>query len=186
MYFFGVVTTMVILQRFIELRIAEHNRRHLLELGAYEVGAEHYKYIVFLHTAFFLALICEVMLLNRNLPSWWLYTFTIFLLAQVMRIWCLKSLGHFWNTRIFVVPNAPVIKKGPYRFLRHPNYVVVAIELLFLPLTFGAYYTAVVISFLNVVILLTRIKTEEEALLEVTDYQEVMKNTPKFIPLVKK
>ena len=89
-----------------------------------------------------------------------------------MRIWCLTSLGKFWNTKIIILPGADVVIKGPYKFIRHPNYLIVTTELLVLPLLFSAYFTAIVFSILNIWMLSVRIPTEERALKEVTNYKE--------------
>jgi methyltransferase len=163
--FFVTVLIVVLLQRLLELRLAKKNSRYLLARGGYEVGANHYAYIVLLHGLFFLSLTVEVLVTNRPIPSWWWLPFTFFLLAQAGRYWCIKSLGRFWNTRIYVLPGTSLVKRGPYRYLRHPNYLVVALELLTLPLTFAAYATALVFLFLNAAMLLfIRIPAEERAL----------------------
>jgi methyltransferase len=90
-----------------------------------------------------------------------------------MRVWVISSLGRFWNTKILVLPGANVVKKGPFHFIRHPNYVVVTCEIIVIPLMFGAYFTAVIFTILNIIILSVRIPKEEAALREVTDYKEI-------------
>ena len=140
--------------------------------GAYEAGAEHYPWMVAMHVAFFVSLIGEVILFDRLLSPLWLLFLGIFLVAQVLRIWCLASLGRFWNTKIIILPGADVVRKGPYHLIRHPNYVIVTSELLVLPLLFGAYVTAIVFGFLNIWMLSIRIPSEEKALKEATDYRE--------------
>lgn len=182
MLFFSVVIGVVIIQRMIELYVAKRNANILRAKGGYEVGAKHYKYFIILHSMFLLSLILEVVLFKHRLPLWWPISFSIFLLAQILRVWCIKSLGFFWNTRIIVLPHAKIIQKGPYKYIRHPNYVVVVAELIFLPLSFGAYYTAIIISILNAFLLNIRISVEEKALAEVSDYPTNMKNRHRFIP----
>ena len=140
--------------------------------GAYEAGAEHYPRMVAMHVAFFIFLIGEVILFDRLLSPFWLLFLGIFLVAQVLRIWCLASLGRFWNTKIIILPGADVVRKGPYHLIRHPNYVIVTTELLVLPLLFGAYFTAIIFGFLNIWMLSIRIPSEEKALKEATDYRE--------------
>ncbi|MGZ4112988.1 MAG: isoprenylcysteine carboxyl methyltransferase family protein, partial [Tumebacillaceae bacterium] len=169
---FAVIFTFVVLQRLLELVIAKRNARHIKSLGGYEVGASHYPYIVALHACFLLSLLAEVYERGRLAELPHLIPFALFLLAQCLRVWALLSLGRFWNTRIFVLPRSHAVERGPYRFLRHPNYTVVAVELLTLPLACGAPLTAVVFSLLNAVVLRVRIRTEELALLEVTDYRD--------------
>lgn len=184
--FFISVYVLVILQRLIELVIAHNNATYLRSRGGYEVDAEHYKYIVSLHVLFLMGLLIEVRFLHPVRPSWWVISFSLFIIVQGMRVWCIASLGKFWNTRIFVLPGAKPVKKGPYRFLRHPNYLVVIFEILLLPLSFGAYYTAVIASLFNALILRKRIKVEEVALTQVTLYNIVMKDVPRLIPSMRK
>lgn len=142
----------------------------MLAKGAYEVGATHYPYMILLHVSFFICLLIEVIYfksigsLNYNL-------FVIFLLLQLLRVWCLVSLGSFWNTKIIILPGAEVVVKGPYSFMRHPNYFVVCMEIAVLPLMFQAYVTAICFTILNLIILSIRIPIEEKALKEVTNYR---------------
>ena len=140
--------------------------------GAFEAGAGHYPFMVSMHIAFFISLIIEVFVLNRPLSPLWIPLLSIFLIAQIARVWCLTSLGKFWNTKIIILPGANVVKKGPYQFIRHPNYVIVATELLVLPLLFSAYFTAIAFSLLNIWMLSVRIPVEEKALKGVTNYKE--------------
>ena len=112
--------------------------------GAFEAGAGHYPIMVSMHMAFFISLILEVLVIDRPLSPLWIALLTLFLIAQIARVWCLTSLGKFWNTKIIILPGADVVGKGPYKFIRHPNYVIVATELLVLPLMFSAYFTAIV------------------------------------------
>ena len=169
---FTFVLAIVIIQRLVELVIANRNEKWMRRRGAYEVGATHYPLMVTMHTAFFISLLTEVIVFNRALSVFWIHLLIIFLLTQVIRIWCLTSLGKFWNTKIIVLPGADVVINGPYKFIRHPNYLIVTIELLVLPLLFSAYFTAIVFSLLNVWILSVRIPTEEKALKQSTNYKE--------------
>lgn len=170
--FFKLLIGIVILQRLIELRIARKNERWMRAQGAFEVGQSHYPYMVLMHLLFFISLIVEVTSAQMPLATAWVLYFAIFLAAQGFRIWCLVTLGHFWNTKILILPGASVIKKGPYRWLRHPNYVIVSVELMTLPLMFNAYFTAFLFTVLNLCILRVRIPIEEQALREATNYNE--------------
>lgn len=164
LWFFFTVWTLLIVQRLAELTVARRNAIHLRSRGAVEVGAEHYKYLVGLHAAFLVSLPLEVVWADRPLSPWWWLPFSLFLLAQAVRYWAIRSLGPYWNTRILVIPGAPPVKRGPYRWLKHPNYLVVAAEILTLPLTFSAFFTAVVFSLANLALLLfVRIPSEERA-----------------------
>ncbi|NYF25495.1 isoprenylcysteine carboxyl methyltransferase family protein [Sporosarcina sp. JAI121] len=169
---FSIVISIVILQRLVELFVAKRNEKWMRSQGAFEVGTTHYPVMVTMHIAFFISLLAEVFLFGRLLsPEWILFLF-IFLVAQVARIWCLTSLGKFWNTKIIILPGADVVQKGPYKLVRHPNYIIVATELLVLPLMFGAYFTAIIFTLLNVWMMSVRIPVEEKALKEATNYSE--------------
>ncbi|PID02228.1 isoprenylcysteine carboxyl methyltransferase [Sporosarcina sp. P2] len=170
---FLFVFIIVVMQRLVELVVANRNEKWIRSKGAIEIGASHYKWMVLMHTAFFISLLIEVLLFNRSLSPFSGAFVAVFLLMQVLRVWCLLSLGKFWNTKILILPGANVRKKGPYRWIRHPNYVIVTTELIVLPLLFSAYFTAGLFLILNIWMLSVRIPAEERALREFTDYNEV-------------
>lgn len=170
---FLIVFTIVVIQRLVELGVAKRNEQWMRSQGAIEIGASHYKWMVLMHTTFFISLLVEVAWFDRPLSPFSSLLFSIFLLMQLARIWCLSSLGKFWNTKILILPGATVQKKGPYRWIRHPNYVIVTIELIVLPLLFSAYFTAVLFLVLNAWMLSVRIPAEERALRELTNYNEM-------------
>lgn len=170
--FFAIVMSIVCLQRITELMIARRNEKWMRERGAYEVGKEHYPLIVFVHVSFFLSLIAEVMTFEREPAAWWGVVFFLFVVAQAGRVWSILSLGRFWNTKIIILPGAKVVKRGPYKYIRHPNYLIVSLEILLLPLIFQAYYTAVVFTIANLAVLILRMSVEEKELSEATDYKE--------------
>ncbi|MCK0472362.1 isoprenylcysteine carboxyl methyltransferase family protein [Halalkalibacter sp. APA_J-10(15)] len=172
----------IIAQRVIEVIIAKNNERWMKGQGGYEVGGEHYVYIVIVHVMFFVSLLLEVTVRSPQFFVWSIIPFSFFMIAQVCRGWALSSLGRFWNTRIIVLPGAKVKVKGPYQFIRHPNYVIVITELLMLPLMFQAYVTAVVFTILNGWVLSIRIKEEEKALREATDYDVQFTHKKRFVP----
>ena len=171
MNWFLVFWTFLIIQRLAEVKIAKKNEETLMSKGAVEAGSSHYKWMVTMHASFFLFLFAEVMFFSTFSPSWWVIPFVLFLIAQVIRVWAITSLGVFWNTKIILLPGAEVVAKGPYRFIRHPNYLVVSLELLVIPLIFGAYFTALLFTILNILMLRVRIPAEEKALMELTDYE---------------
>ncbi|TWI56039.1 isoprenylcysteine carboxyl methyltransferase family protein [Halalkalibacter nanhaiisediminis] len=173
---------LVIVQRLIEVVIAKRNARWIKSQGGYETGSEHYRLMIATHVFFFLSLIIEVTLKEYSFAGWSLIPLTVFLLAQIARVWALSSLGRFWNTRIMILPGAKVIAKGPYRFVRHPNYVVVITEIAMLPLIFQAYWTAIVFTIINALVLSIRIKEEEAALNKATDYRNVFAKRSRFMP----
>ncbi len=155
-----VVLILVTVQRLGELAYARHNTRLLLAEGAREIGAGHYPLLVGLHTLWLLALLVFV---PAEAPANW-PLLGIFLVLQLLRLWILITLGRYWTTRIITLPNVPLVRKGPYRFLRHPNYVVVAGEILVLPLAFGAWEIALAFSLANAIVLAIRIRCEEQAI----------------------
>jgi methyltransferase len=169
---FSIVISIVILQRLVELVVAKRNEKWMRNQGAFEAGAAHYPVMVSMHIAFFISLIAEVFLFNKVMSPVWILFLVIFLVTQVARIWCLTSLGKFWNTKIIILPGADVVQKGLYKWVRHPNYVIVATELLVLPLLFSAYFTAIIFSLLNVWMMSVRIPAEEKALKEATNYSK--------------
>lgn len=156
-------------QRLAELRLAATNRRWLLAHGAREYGASHYPLFILLHTGWLVGLLVEGLWRGPALDGRWLLWLGLLLAAQLLRYWSIASLGRRWCTRILVIPGDRRIRCGPYRFLRHPNYLAVALELPALPLIFGAWLTAAVASLLNAWLLLAvRIPAEEQALAKLT------------------
>jgi methyltransferase len=153
-----------VIQRLGELAISSHNTRLLLARGAREYGGEHLPMIIVLHTLFPLALVAEVLLLGVRpgalTPLW----AGLFVAAQGLRWTAMRALGERWSTRVLVLPGVPLVRHGPYRWLRHPNYLAVVIELLAAPLVFGAWRTAAAFSAANLLALWVRIRCEERAL----------------------
>jgi methyltransferase len=149
----------VTLQRLGELLYARRNTLALLSRGAREVAAEHYPYMVMLHTVWLAGL--WLLAPDRPIDLLW---FAVFMLLQLLRIWVLVTLKERWTTRIIVLPNAPLVRSGPYRILRHPNYAIVIGEIAALPLAFGLPLYALAFSILNGVILTVRIRAENAAL----------------------
>ena len=167
---FLIIIALVIVQRLVEVLIAKHNEKRMLAQGAYEVGASHYPYMLAMHISFFVCLIVEVVIWGQGYSPLFLLLLAIFLVVQCLRVWCLTALGPFWNTKIIILPGANVVKKGPYVWMRHPNYAIVCTEILLLPLMFQAYFTAVIFTLLNIAMLRVRIPMEENALREETNY----------------
>jgi len=156
------VLILVALQRLVELLYARRNTARLLARGAQEVGAGHYPLILLLHAAWLAAMALTIP--PATPPHWPLLG--LYLLLQVARLWAIASLGPYWTTRIVTLPDAQLVRRGPYRFLRHPNYLVVALELAVLPLAFGAWQLAAVFTLLNAAVLALRIKVENAVLAE--------------------
>lgn len=150
----------IVLARLAELAYARHNTRRLMAEGAQEFGAGHYPLIVLLHVAWLASLAAfvpgdEVVVVPL---------LVLFGIVQLLRIWVLVSLGGYWTTRIITLPGVPLVAKGPYRLMRHPNYLVVVLEILILPLCFGAWQIAAVFTLLNGMMLFWRIRAENATL----------------------
>jgi len=154
-----LVLALVTIQRLAELVIARRNTERLLKAGAIEASPGHYPLIVALHAAWLIGL----WVLAYNIPPN-LVLIGIFLILQALRVWVLVTLGPRWTTRIIILPGAPLVTTGPFRFLSHPNYCVVVAELLVLPLAFGLVWYGIIFSILNAMILTIRIRAENEAL----------------------
>jgi methyltransferase len=155
-----VVLALVAAQRGAELVLAMRNTRRLRSLGAYEVDSGGYKWIVLLHAGWLAAMAAAIP--PATPPSWPLLG--AYALLQLARVWVIASLGRRWTTRVMVLPSAALVKKGPYRLLRHPNYAVVAGEIAVLPLAFGAVAIAISFSLGNLVLILRRIRIEDASL----------------------
>ena len=154
-----LILALVTLQRLGELWLARRNTRRLLAQGAKEYGAAHYPLIVAVHTLWLIALWWRAP--ERPVYAFWL---VLFVLIELARIWVLTTLGPRWTTRIIVLPGATLVRRGPYRFVNHPNYWVVIGEIAVLPLVFGLWQVALVFTLLNAAVLTVRIREENRAL----------------------
>jgi methyltransferase len=151
--------------RLVELRVANANAAASLARGGVESGRGHYPAMVALHTAFLVGCVAEVWLLDRPFLPWLGWPMLALLVgAHALRWWCIRTLGSQWTTRVIVVPGASLVASGPYRYLRHPNYVAVVLEGIALPLVHTAWLTALTFTVLNAVLLTGRIRVEEQAL----------------------
>jgi methyltransferase len=186
MVFFNIFYVVLAIQRLVELILARKNEKWMKRQGAIEYGQKHYHAMVLIHVAFFVSLYIEAGIFHNGIHPLWKYLLSIFILTQAGRVWVISSLGRFWNTKIIVLPYAEVVASGPYKLFRHPNYLIVTIELIIVPLLFNAYWTMVIFAVLNQLILFTRIPIEEHALSIETDYELVHVKTPGWIGTVKK
>ncbi len=155
-----IVLALVAAQRLTELTLSRHNEAWLRARGGVEVGAGHYPLFFLVHGGWLAALALSVSPETR-INWWWL---AVFVLLQIGRAWVLASLGRYWCTRIITLADAPLITAGPYRWLRHPNYLVVIAEVAVLPLAFSAHGIAITFSILNALLLSHRIRVENAAL----------------------
>ena len=160
MSLFHLILILVACARVLELIYSQRNTRRLLEEGAVEAGRGHYPLIVALHVVWFLAMLATI---PRDAPPNWPWL-ALFLALQLGRIWVLGSLGRFWTTRVVTLPSAALVRRRPYRFIRHPNYVIVELEIVSLPLAFGAPLLALAFGLANAAMLWWRIRVENGAL----------------------
>lgn len=168
-------------QRLFELRLSRRNLAHAEALGGAAVREPIFPWIVLLHALFLPCVVAEVLLLERPFhpPVGWAALLLV-AAAQGLRIWAIATLGPRWNVRLVRIPGAPPITGGPYRWLRHPNYLAVALEFLFLPLIHGAVWSAVAFSAANALLLARRIPAEE-ALLG-APWRRAFARRPRFLP----
>ncbi|HYL48395.1 MAG TPA: isoprenylcysteine carboxylmethyltransferase family protein [Stellaceae bacterium] len=155
-----LIVGLVAAARVSELVYSAHNARALKERGAIELGGGHYSLIVALHAAWLAALIVFV---PWSAPINWFWL-GAYIALQVLRLWTIASLGPFWTARIYSLPGTKLVRRGPYRFVAHPNYLIVAGEIAVLPLVFGAWRIALAFSVINAVLLAWRIRIEERGL----------------------
>lgn len=163
---FRILLIFLIVQRLAELIVAKRHANRAFADGGYEVGRDHYKWLVGTHVLFLLGLVIEVTGYRGGTGTWFPFWLGVFAIAQIGRYWIITTLGRYWNTRIIIIPGMKRVRTGPYRYLRHPNYLIVVVELLALPLMFDAYVTAVGAAILNAMVLRVRIRKENQALSE--------------------
>lgn len=162
---YAVLLGLVVLERLAELILSKRHAAWALARGGVEHGGGHYPPMVALHSGLLIACLVEAWLLDREFLAWLgLPMLVVVLLAQGLRWWCIATLGPQWNTRVIVVPGLPLVRRGPYRLLRHPNYVAVVAEGVALPLVHTSWITAVVFTVLNAWMLTVRIRSENAAL----------------------
>lgn len=155
----ALILALVTLQRLGELVISRHNTRRLLAQGAIEVAPGHYPFVVMIHAVWLITLWIWGREQDVNLAA-----LSIFILLQAIRLWVLATLGSRWTTRIIVLPNAPMVTSGPYRYLSHPNYAIVVAEIAILPLALHLVLIASIFTVLNALVLVIRIRAESRAL----------------------
>ncbi|GAA1380424.1 isoprenylcysteine carboxyl methyltransferase family protein [Catellatospora chokoriensis] len=156
-------------ERLVELVVSKRHAAWALANGGREYGRSHYPYMVALHTALLAGCLAEVWLLDRPfLPALGWTMLALVVASQALRWWCVTTLGRRWNTLVIVVPGLPLVARGPYRWLKHPNYLAVVVEGFALPLVHTAWLTALTFTLLNLALLTVRIRVEDAALAEAT------------------
>jgi methyltransferase len=162
---FLVLIGAIAVERLAELVVSTRNARWSFARGGVETGREHFPAMVALHVGLLVGAPVEVLVAGRPFLPWLGWPMLALVVAgQALRWWCVASLGRHWNTRVIVVPGAPLVDRGPYRRLRHPNYLAVVVEGLALPLVHTAWITAVVFTALNAAVLRARLRVENAAL----------------------
>jgi methyltransferase len=180
---YTLLVALVALGRLFELRVAARNRQRLLARGGVEVAPGHYPWMVALHTAFLVSCPLEVWLLNRPFVPLLAGTMLFLLVAAAaLRWWVISTLDGRWTTRIVVLPGVPPVTGGPYRLLRHPNYLAVILEIFSLPLIHTAWLTAIVFTLANAWLLRVRIRAEEAGLSRVSGYEAAFADRSRLIP----
>ena len=159
---FTLFISFIVVLRIAELLLSKRNEKWLLQNDAVEYGQEHYPFIVALHVLFLVSLIVEYSTLQNATCN--LFFLVLYFLFLAFKIWIIFSLGKFWNTKIYHIPDMPLIKKGPYKYFKHPNYFVVVAEIAIIPLIFHLYFTAIIFSVLNAIMLFVRIRAENKVL----------------------
>ncbi|MFJ9908834.1 isoprenylcysteine carboxyl methyltransferase family protein [Streptomyces sp. NPDC101152] len=152
-------------ERLLEVVVARRNTRWAMARGGVEFGRGHYPVMVVLHVAFLAGIVVEIAVTSRSfVPALTWTALAMVVLANLVRLWCVRALGPQWNTRVIIVPGLPLITHGPYRWLRHPNYVIVMTEGIALPLVYGAWTTALLFTVANAALLAVRLRAENSAL----------------------
>jgi methyltransferase len=170
-------------ERLVELALSRRNAAWARARGGFEVGRGHFRVMAVLHTSLLLGCAAEVLLLDRPFrPMLAAPMLVLMVLAQGLRYWAIATLGPRWNVRVIVVPGTVAVDRGPYRLVRHPNYVAVVVEGLAVPLVFGAWITALVFTVLNTALLVVRIRCEEGALAAHMGYADRLGARPRFLP----
>jgi methyltransferase len=176
-----ILLAMLVVERIFELNLARRNARRAFDRGAIEVGQVHYRVMVAFHALFIVSCVIEAAFFPHALPSIvaWI-ALSAEMCAQALRYWAVSTLGDRWNTRIVVTPEREPVTTGPYRFMRHPNYLAVVIEIAAVPMIGGAIFTAIAFSIGNALILAVRIPAEELAM--GAHYEDALGSRRRFIP----
>jgi methyltransferase len=171
------------LERIWELRLSRRNAARAIARGAIEVGHAHFRLMRVLHLAFFAGCALEAVLRRAIDPRLALPMLAVAIAAQALRYWAIATLGERWNVRVLVVPGEPAVTSGPYRWIRHPNYLAVVAEGIAVPLIGGAWITAIVFTALDAWLLAVRIHAEEAALAEHCEYEHRLGDRPRLVPV---
>ncbi len=180
---FVLLILLVVAERGLEMLITRRNAARLLARGGRAEGDAHFPWMVILHAGLLIAAPLEAVVFDRPfLPALGWPMFGVVIMTMGLRYWAITTLGDRWTTRVFVVPGEPPVTGGPYRYLRHPNYLAVILEVAALPLIHTAWWTATVVSLGNAWVLWTRIRVEETALEQASSYHEALGDRSPLLP----
>jgi methyltransferase len=180
---FLVIITAILLQRVLEMRLSQQNEARIIAQGGREHAAGHFWVMKLLHATWIFAMGIEVFWLDRPfIPGLAIVGFIGLLVGQSLRYAAILTLGNRWTVRVMTLPNAPAVNEGIYRYVRHPNYLGVILEIAAVPLIHTAYITSIFFTLANGLLLLARIRAEERALSEENNYSQVFAERPRFIP----
>ena len=180
--FLGLLIAVALL-RLLELRISKRHQQQMLARGAVKIEEPRFRWMVLLHATVLLGAALEVVLLRRPfIPGLAILMFAVFLTANVVRWWVIRTLGEHWNVQVMDSTRLGVVTNGPFRYVRHPNYAAVFAEMLALPLIHAAWITATVGAIAHIGVLTRRLSTEEQVLFANPDYRAAMTGKPRFLP----
>jgi len=164
--YFAFYLLLIIIQRISEMKISKRNEKILIQKGALEFGRAHFKFIIMTHILFLISMAIEYFLKSDNieLKLYNIIFFGFVILFQILRFSIMKSLGIYRTMRIYRIPGGPLVKTGLYKYFRHPNYMIVILEIIIIPLVFNLYLTSIIFTLLNSIILTIRISEENKAL----------------------
>jgi methyltransferase len=184
-WMFLILVIMLGIQRLAELQISSRNERRILMLGGHEYAPGQFQVMKLLHIAWFLSMLAEVFVLQRTFhPVLALIAGLMLITGQGLRYAAMYTLGERWTVRVMILPGAEPVNRGIYRFIRHPNYLGVILEIAAVPLLHSAYLTAFFFSIANALLLVWRIRTEEAALRDHNHYEQVFAKRPRFLPKI--
>jgi methyltransferase len=178
-----LLLVVVAVLRFVELGISKRHQQQMVADGASKVNEPRFYWMVVLHTAVLIGAALEVVFLHRPfIPVLATVCFVIFLAANVVRWWVIRTLGEHWNVQVMNSTSLGVITTGPFKYVRHPNYAAVFVEMLVLPLIHTAWITAIAGSLAHILVLSQRLSTEERVLFSDAQYRAAMSGKPRFLP----
>lgn len=184
--FYAGLIALIVVERLVEMVVSRRNEKRLLARGAVEVGASHFPAMVVLHTTFLFAAVAEVWWLDRPfIAPVAAVMMGLIIATMALRLWVITTLQGRWTVRVLVLPNSLPVTGGPYRFLRHPNYLAVMVEMFAIPLVHCAWWTALFFSVANAALLVVRIRTEEKALTKAGGYERFASHS-RLMPLIGK